>query len=52
MPPVRVPQGLSVPDEAQALQIPSGEARELPASPDGSPCLEAPPDFFDDADDE
>ncbi len=54
-PPVRVPEGMSVPDESQALQIPPGEPLELPSegeSEEGGPCLEQPPRFFDDEDDD
>jgi uncharacterized lipoprotein len=44
--PVRVPEGLSVPDESQALQIPSGEPLDVPAEGESN-CLERPPGFFD-----
>jgi uncharacterized lipoprotein len=47
VPPVRVPDGLSVPDESQALQIPPGDP--LPVTGEDAPpsCLEQPPDFFE-----
>jgi uncharacterized lipoprotein len=52
VPPVRVPSGLTVPDESQALDIPSGQALTVPGEDEPPPCLERPPDFFDeDADD-
>lgn len=49
MPPVRVPDDLSVPDEAQALRIPQ-VARSSPSlqQPDaGARCLESPPAYSD-----
>ena len=52
-PPVRVPEGMSIPDESQALQIPAGERLQLPDDEEDdeeappNPCLEAPPDFFE-----
>ena len=47
VPPMRVPEGLDVPDESNALQIPGGEpyVRQDPQTP--SECLERPPEFFD-----
>ena len=45
-PPVRVPGDLSVPDESQALQIPSGDPLPVRGEDDPPECLEAPPDFF------
>ena len=45
--PVRVPDDLSVPDESQALQIPPGEPLPIRDEDDPPPCLELPPDFFD-----
>jgi uncharacterized lipoprotein len=43
VPPVRVPDDLSVPDETDALRIPDPFP---PASlPSDQPCLETPPDF-------
>ncbi len=46
-PPVRVPDDMTVPDESQALQIPSGEPLEIPGEDEPNPCLEVPPDFFE-----
>jgi hypothetical protein len=50
VPPVRVPEGLDVPDESDALQIPSGEPFEVRDVETMTECLEAPPDFFDEED--
>jgi len=49
IPPVRVPDDLSVPDETEALRIPSGEgtAAERPVTTRG-PCLESPPPYSED----
>ncbi len=46
-PPVRVPEGLNVPEAADALTIPpAGSA--APADEDGAQgCLERPPDYFE-----
>lgn len=44
VPPVRVPDDLSVPDEADALRIP--DERAARERPNDLPCLESPPDFF------
>lgn len=47
IPPVRIPDGLSPPDESDSLRLP-------PPPPDtarrsaGEPCLEQPPPFFED----
>ena len=45
IPPVRVPEDLSLPDETESLVIPPG-ARSTRSVSDGE-CLEAPPDFFE-----
>ena len=47
--PVRVPDGLDVPDESQAFRIPAGEPLEVPTAEEMTECLESPPDFFDDS---
>ena len=47
VPPVRVPDGLDVPDESDALQIPPGEALVVQDVEEMIDCLEAPPDFFE-----
>ena len=48
IPPVRVPDDLSVPDETQALRIPQAPSPE--ETPDSTeepgPCLESPPDYY------
>lgn len=47
MPPVRIPDDLSPPDESQSLRIPApaeGEAEQLESRGE---CLESPPDFFE-----
>ena len=46
IPPVRVPEDLSLPDETESLVIPPG-ARSMQSAAGGE-CLEAPPDFFED----
>lgn len=45
--PVRVPEGLNVPSETEALRIPSGEPLQIPDLDTTTECLESPPDFFD-----
>ena len=50
--PVRVPDGLDVPDESEALQIPPGETRVVRDADVLTECLETPPDFFEEDDDE
>lgn len=45
IPPVRVPEDLSLPDETESLVIPPGARSTQSAS--ASECLEAPPDFFE-----
>lgn len=47
VPPMRVPDGLSLPDEREALQIPPGEPFVPPDAETMTECLEQPPDFFD-----
>ena len=49
VPPVRVPDGLTVPDESQALEIPPGESLPVRDEEDPPGCLELPPDFFDES---
>jgi hypothetical protein len=44
VPPVRVPEDLSVPDEAESLRLPPAPDRGVNA---GERCLESPPDFFE-----
>lgn len=43
VPPLRVPDDLTVPDETDALRIP--DPAPAPESPADKPCLESPPDF-------
>jgi uncharacterized lipoprotein len=45
--PLRVPEGLDVPDESDALQIPQGEPYVVRSPEAVTECLETPPDFFD-----
>jgi uncharacterized lipoprotein len=45
IPPLRIPDDLSVPDESQALRIPEGAAADV-ASREPGRCLETPPDFL------
>lgn len=47
IPPVRVPDGLDVPDESESLQIPDGEALVVRNVEEMTECLETPPDFFE-----
>jgi len=44
VPPLRVPDDLTVPDEIEALRIPDAPPPDR-APPEGE-CLETPPDFF------
>lgn len=47
IPPVRIPDDLSPPDQSQSLRIPApaeGEAEQLESRGE---CLESPPDFFE-----
>lgn len=46
IPPVRVPEDLSLPTDTESLVIPPG-ARSSQAISEGE-CLESPPDFFED----
>lgn len=46
VPPLRVPDDLTVPDETEALRIPDAPPEEQ--TPAEAPCLETPPDFFGD----
>jgi uncharacterized lipoprotein len=46
-PPVRVPDDLSPPNEAESLVIPPADETALSTSSDPSRCLEAPPEFFE-----
>jgi hypothetical protein len=49
IPPVQVPDDLSVPDETQALRVPRvAESSPSQPSPSGrGSCLESPPSYFD-----
>lgn len=47
VPPVRVPDGLDVPDERNALQIPPGDPLVVQDVDTMTECLEEPPDFFE-----
>ncbi len=51
-PPVRVPEGLDVPDETAALQIPPGEAYVLVDAETMTECIEMPPSFFEEDEEE
>jgi uncharacterized lipoprotein len=46
IPPVRVPDDLSVPDESQSLLIP-GPSAPANATPPPAECLESPPRYFE-----
>jgi uncharacterized lipoprotein len=45
IPPVRVPDDLSPPDESGSLRVPP--ASQGAGSRAAQPCLESPPDFFE-----
>ena len=45
--PIEVPDGLSAPDQSRALQIPPKPAERPQPIRRRGPCLESPPDFFD-----
>jgi uncharacterized lipoprotein len=42
-PPVRIPDGLTAPDESDSLRVPPESV--VPSRSDDQPCLEAPPAF-------
>ena len=47
IPPLRVPDDLSTPDQSESLRIPSsieGEAEQIESR---GPCIESPPDFYE-----
>lgn len=46
-PPVRVPEGLSVPEAADALTIPPAGSGAPADEDDAQGCLERPPDYFE-----
>ncbi len=45
--PIRVPDGLSPPDDSQALVVPPASGRALDSDATGRPCLQAPPDYLE-----
>ncbi len=45
-PPLSVPDDLTPPDEADVLRVPEGPVSQT-GQPEGQPCLETPPEFFD-----
>jgi uncharacterized lipoprotein len=47
IPPIRVPDDLTVPDESDSLLIPDVSNADTPAEPLPQECLEAPPDYFE-----
>jgi hypothetical protein len=47
-PPIRVPEGLDVPNEEESLQIPPGERLIVQDPETLTECLETPPSFFED----
>lgn len=50
VPPVRVPDDLSVPSENEALRIPpGGQLPEAEPRSGRGPCLESPPSYFENA---
>ena len=52
VPPVRVPDGLDVPDESNSLQIPPGDSFVVRSPDEITECLETPPDFFAEEEDD
>ncbi|HEY5565800.1 MAG TPA: hypothetical protein VIM81_00960 [Gammaproteobacteria bacterium] len=52
IPPIRVPDDLTVPDESDSLSIPDVASAETPVLPVPEECLEAPPDYFEPEDSE
>lgn len=48
VPVLKVPEGLAEPDQSQALVIPEARSEDDPSFVPG-PCLDRPPQFFDDA---
>jgi len=46
IPPLRIPDDLSVPDESDAVRVPPRPASSAEAAEPGR-CLELPPDFFE-----
>lgn len=47
IPPLRVPDDLSVPDETEVLRVPDQSLPDDAAAGAPPPCLESPPEFFD-----
>jgi len=45
IPPVRIPDGLTPPDESESLRLPPAPPGTTRAAP--NPCLETPPPFFE-----
>ena len=46
LPPLQVPDDLTVPDETDALRVPGPQTARAPAD-DEPPCIELPPRFFE-----
>ena len=47
IPPVRIPDDLSPPDESQSLRIPAPVEGDVEQLTSRGPCLESPPDFYE-----
>ena len=47
-PPIRVPDGLTVPNESEVVAIPPGDTLPVKGEDDPPDCLEQPPEFFED----
>lgn len=45
VPPLRIPEGLTVPDETDVLRIPDPSGAEPELSDQDLGCIESPPDF-------
>jgi uncharacterized lipoprotein len=47
IPPVRIPDDLSPPDESESLRIPAPVEGDVEQLGSRGPCLESPPDFYE-----
>jgi uncharacterized lipoprotein len=47
MPPIRIPDDLSPPDQSNSLQIPPALEGEVEQLESRGNCLESPPDYYD-----
>ena len=47
IPPVRIPDDLSPPDDSESIRIPAAAEGNLEPVDSRGPCLESPPDFYE-----